>query len=173
MRRLYLLVFLLLAACGQSGSPAQHTRPWPDGETGRPQVGHRAPNFQLAATTGSEMELAAMRGKPVVVNFFATWCTPCRREMPLLERARTSIQVVGIDVLEDAAKVADFGRQQGVNYPLLLDTTGDIKDSYRVSSLPATFFIDSEGTIRDVVLGEVKEPQLREILARLGASPLH
>lgn len=112
-----------------------------------------------------------MRGRPVIVNFFATWCTPCRREMPLLERARDSITVLGIDVLEDSAKVADFGRQQGVNYPLLLDTTGDVKDGYRVSNLPATFFIDSEGMIQDVVLGEVKEQQLREILGRLGAAP--
>ncbi len=124
-----------------------------------PEVGHPAPDFVLPALDGSEVRLADLRGKPVILNFWATWCPPCRREMPALEivwqqYSRGDVMVLGVDQGESIAVVSEYVRQNvGVTFPLLLDRSQDVGDLYLVRSLPTTFFIDADGIIREVRVG--------------------
>ncbi len=116
-----------------------------------------APNFEWNAPNGKVMRLSELRGKVVVINFWATWCVPCRQEMPAIARvARATPDVVflAIDLQEDGAKVRSFFDQLGLD-PLqpLLDTTGSTTRRYGPVSLPTTFFIDKGGVIRHIELG--------------------
>lgn len=136
--------------------------------TAAPIIGQPAPNFALTTTTGATVQLSALRGKPVVVNFFATWCTPCREELPLLERVSQAVSVIGVDPAEESAAVARFGSENGVSYPLLLDADNAVKETYRVGNLPATFFVDKDGVLQGMVLGILSESKLREQLQLIG-----
>ena len=124
-----------------------------------PEVGHPAPDFTLPALDGDEVHLAELRGKPVILNFWATWCPPCRREMPALEviwqqHKRGDVMVLGVDQGESVGIVSQYVRQNvGVTFPLLLDRRQDVGDLYLVRSLPTTFFIDAEGIIRAIRVG--------------------
>jgi len=124
-----------------------------------PEVGHPAPDFSLPTLDGSEVRLADLRGKPVILNFWATWCPPCRREMPALEivwqqHGRGDVMVLGVDQGESVSLVSEYVRQNvGVTFPLLLDRRQDVGDLYLVRSLPTTFFIDAAGIIREIRVG--------------------
>jgi len=124
-----------------------------------PVVGHPAPDFVLPALDGSEVRLADLRGKPVILNFWATWCPPCRREMPALEivwqqYSQGDVMVLGVDQGESIAVVSEYVRQNvGVTFPLLLDRSQDVGDLYLVRSLPTTFFIDADGIIQEIRVG--------------------
>ncbi len=167
-----LLLLVLLVGCSVSKQPALGPQPWPDRVSAAPEVGQRAPNFKLMTTSGNAVSLDQLRGKPVLVNFFATWCASCKQEMPLLERANNVVQVVGVDLRDESGAVAAFGQRNNAHYPLLLDTRGDVNESYRVANLPMTYVVDSEGLIHTVVIGAVTEPKLRTILAQVDVSYL-
>ena len=123
------------------------------------EVGQPAPNFAFVWEDGRGADLASLRGKPVILNFWATWCPPCRREMPALEviwqqHNRGDVVVLGVDQGESVAVVSQYVRQNvGVTFPLLLDRRQDVGDLYLVRSLPTTFFIDAEGIIREMRVG--------------------
>ncbi len=116
-----------------------------------------SPDFTLPALDGSTFKLSGQRGKLVVVNFWATWCGPCRAEMPALEAFHRShpddVVIVGVDVSEQKDIVAQFVRDVGVTYPIALDTSGQVSELYRVSGLPTTYFIGPDGSVRDMVIG--------------------
>ena len=124
-----------------------------------PEIGHPAPDFTLPTLDGGEIRLADLRGKPVILNFWATWCPPCRREMPALEviwqqHNRGDVMVLGVDQGESVAIVSEYVRMNvGVTFPLPLDRRQDVGDLYLVRSLPTTFFIDAEGIIRNIKVG--------------------
>ncbi len=124
-----------------------------------PEVGHPAPDFTLPTLDGQEVRLADLRGKTVILNFWATWCPPCRREMPALEivwqqHNRGDVMVLGVDQGESVGLVSEYVRQNvGVTFPLLMDRSQDVGDLYLVRSLPTTFFIDAEGIIREIRVG--------------------
>ena len=109
-----------------------------------------ASDFPLMLLTGEPMRLADLRGKVVVLNFWGTWCPPCRKEMPALQRIweeyrELGVEFVGVAVLDVEEDVREFAESTGVTYPLGLDTTGLITRAYRVTSFPTTFLIDSDG----------------------------
>ncbi len=125
------------------------------GAAGR--ISAQAPNFEWNAPSGRVARLSDLRGKVVVINFWATWCLPCREEMPALARvarAMPDVAFLAIDLQEDGAAVRSFFDQLGLD-PLqpLLDTTGSTARRYGVLSLPTTFFVDKEGVIRHIELG--------------------
>jgi cytochrome c biogenesis protein CcmG, thiol:disulfide interchange protein DsbE len=124
-----------------------------------PTTGFLAPDFTLQTTTGDTIQLSSLRGQPVIVNFWATWCPPCRAEMPEFEQIwqeykGQTLMILGVNQGENAATVERFERTLvDITFPILLDTTAEIANQYDVVALPTTFFIDAEGQIQDVKIG--------------------
>ena len=124
-----------------------------------PMIGFLAPDFSLPSTDGNTVTLSSLRGQPVVLNFWATWCPPCRAEMPELEvfwqrYGPEDLVLLGIDQGESRHVVEQFAR--GVvdtSFPLLLDTRSDIGALYGVRALPTTVFIDADGRIQEITVG--------------------
>lgn len=123
-----------------------------------PQPGFRAPSFTSERLGGSVASLEDFRGKPLLLNFWATWCAPCRAEMPAIQRVATRYAGEGLVVLlvnqgEDPATIRQYLESIGVTAPVLLDPRFEVGDAYRVRGLPTTFFIDRYGLVRDMALG--------------------
>ena len=133
-----------------------------------------APDYSLGGFDGRRHTLSEYRGKVVVLNFWATWCIPCRAEIPDLEHeARTQdstrVAIVGIDWKEAPDPVQSFIRELGVTYPMLLDGDGAVYDRYQVDALPQTFFISREGRVATSRTGITSRDQLEaEIRAVAG-----
>lgn len=138
------------------------------------EAGQRAPDFELAGLDGKPLRLSDLRGRPVLLNFWATWCGPCRQEMPLLQEtaeryADRGLAVVGVDVGEGAETVRNYARSLGVEFPILLDSTQDISDRFRVYALPTSFFIDSQGVIDLHFIGPLDAQMIEHRLEAMSA----
>ena len=136
------------------------------------QLGKPAPPFTLADPAGVSYTLDDLRGQVVLVNFWATWCEPCRAEMPELdELARdyreAGFRVLAINVLEDAPNIRAFGTELDLDLPLLADRRGEIYKAYNVQALPSSYLIDGDGVIRDVRLGVITRRYLDSRLPAL------
>ena len=133
------------------------------------EVGEPAPGFALEGLDGGEVSLAALDGKVVVLNFWASWCGPCRLEMPDFQKAweehqEQGVVFVGIAVDDTASEASKFAEQVGVTYPLALDTTGDVARAYRIRAVPSTYFIDREGKLATTLHGLANQGALRIFL---------
>jgi thiol-disulfide isomerase/thioredoxin len=120
--------------------------------------GAPAPQIALQVVGGGTSDLHAERGKVVVVNFWATWCEPCKSEMPGLQQLADelrdrSFMLYSVDLQEDAPQVEAFQRQYGLNLYAVLDDNGEVTRAYGVRALPATFLIDRQGVVRQQRLG--------------------
>ncbi|MBI1885362.1 MAG: TlpA family protein disulfide reductase [Chloroflexi bacterium] len=127
-----------------------------------PEEGKLAPNFLLPTLDGGELRLSRLRGKPVVLNFWATWCSPCRREIPQLvdayDRFRDQgLAVVGVNLQEDRDTIQDYSDDFGMDFPIPIDHSGDVGREYRLLGLPTTYFIDRDGVVRSVYRGPFLE----------------
>ena len=153
MLNVAILTFILI----QLLSPATHS-------VTDPLVGHPAPNFTLVLLHNDSgkntLSLSNLKGKPIVLNFWASWCQPCKEELPLLENAWKQMQAqnknivfLGIDFQESNSDASSFLQQHGITYLAGLDTDGSIANKYGVSSLPQTVFIDRNGIVTS------REPQ--------------
>jgi thiol-disulfide isomerase/thioredoxin len=134
-----------------------------------PTQGAIAPDFTLETVDGATISLSDYRGQPVVVNFWATWCVPCREEMPLLQEAyethaEDGLVIVGVNVRESPEAVKKFLQEVGADFPVMIDEDGTVVDRYIVTSLPLTFFIDRDGNLRTLVVGGMTESVLDERL---------
>ena len=135
-----------------------------------PVVGRPAPALQLPTLAGQRASLSDYKGRPVVVNFWATWCEPCKQEMPALQAAAAShpdMVVLGVDNVESAVKVKPFVDRLGVRFPILLDEDGSVMERYQVIGLPTSFFIDRSGTLRSLYRGALTEDTLRSSVAAI------
>lgn len=125
-----------------------------------------APAFSLSRVAGDgKVTLAALRGRAVVVNFWASDCIPCKKEMPLLQAAADrwaakSVAVLGIDVLDSRSAARRFAERHGVTYALGFDALGDVASRYGVVATPTTFFVDRRGRIVKRILGPVTDTEL-------------
>ncbi|MEX2373436.1 MAG: TlpA disulfide reductase family protein [Dehalococcoidia bacterium] len=132
----------------------------------RPVIGGRAPDFVLEAPgTGELVRLSDFQGRPVVLNFWATWCVPCRTEMPDLQAAYGAgddVLVLGVNAQESDPAVQRFIEEFGLTFPVALDRQGRVRQHYAVIGLPATFFIDATGVIRGRTFGPVHGDLLPE-----------
>ena len=135
----------------------------------QPAIGYPAPDFALTTLDGQSIALADLADTPIVLNFWATWCGPCRREMPSLqaasERYGDDVLIVGVDQAEDPRTVQRFVDELGLTFPIPMDTDGSIGQRYNVTGLPTTYFIDSRGIIRHVWAGEMNSVTLAEGIA--------
>jgi len=128
------------------------------------QEGELAPDFLLETLDGKEMRLSDLRGRPVVINFWATWCRPCRKEIPQFVAAYNSyrdrgLMILGVNLQEGKGIVRPFADDFGMNFPILIDRDGEVGDSYRVLGLPTTYFVDRTGAVRSVFTGPFLEAQ--------------
>jgi cytochrome c biogenesis protein CcmG, thiol:disulfide interchange protein DsbE len=143
-------------------------------ETNRP-----APAFTLPRFGGGELQLADLKGKIVVVNFWGTWCEPCKAETPALEAAYIQLQSQGVEFVgvnlrhqealgaEGDANIANFVKSYGVTYPIVFDTTGEISRKYQISPIPVSYFLDQQGNIRYVYVGTLTTADTVELVRRL------
>jgi peroxiredoxin len=135
----------------------------------------QAPDFTLHAMSGPNMHLQDQRGRVVMVNFWATWCAPCRQEMPHLNRLyqkyrSSGFVLLGVNVDEDPSKAAEVVTKLGVTFPVLLDADKRVSKLYDLNTMPSTVLIDREGKVRYVHRGYLAgyednyEKQIRELL---------
>jgi cytochrome c biogenesis protein CcmG, thiol:disulfide interchange protein DsbE len=125
-----------------------------------PQAGFVAPDFTLSTATGETYTLSDLKGQAVLVNMWATWCPPCRAEMPAMENMYQEYKDQGFMVLavnntfqDNPFEIAAFTAEYGLTFPILLDETGDTARAYQVRSLPSSYFINRQGVITEVVIG--------------------
>jgi cytochrome c biogenesis protein CcmG, thiol:disulfide interchange protein DsbE len=130
------------------------------GKIPAPQTGFLAPDFELKTPEGETIKLSDLRGQPVLVNLWATWCPPCRAEMQTLETVYKDYQDLGFTILavnmtsqDDPQAVLPFVKERGITYPVLLDDKGEVARAYQMKSLPSSFFINRDGTITEVIIG--------------------
>lgn len=128
-------------------------------------VGMHAPTFDLATADGGSVVLDELRGTPVLLNFWGTWCEACRREMPDLARLHkqlgTALTIVGVDDDEPALRVTLFTQQAGYDWTFALDDGGHVMQQYGVHYLPTSFFIDKTGVIRRTYTGQMTLGQMQ------------
>ncbi|MFN8464102.1 MAG: TlpA disulfide reductase family protein [Caldilineaceae bacterium] len=185
-----LLALLFLAACGGVGGaahekqiitlanlPAGLGRGYPVAQVdsqpaagGLLKQGETAPDFAMVLDDGRFLHLSDLQGKPVVLNFWATWCGPCRLEMPELVKAANAdpnLVVLATDVQEARSPVEDFAAEFRMNLPIVLDKDGKVRNLYRVPGLPTTYFIDKTGKIASVIVGPLTPQVLADRLAEI------
>jgi thiol-disulfide isomerase/thioredoxin len=136
---------------------------------GAPRVGSQAPAFTLADSAGKPITLGAYRGRPVLINFWATWCVPCQTEMPAINavaQAHPNTVILAVDVLEGPALVGPFVEQHHLTFDPVLDPTGEVAGRYHVDSLPSSFFVAPDGTIRAINVGPMDQPTIEANLAK-------
>lgn len=151
-----------------------------DGEYGpldsrSPEIGEPAPQFALRTPDGELVRLSDFAGQPVWINFWATWCGPCRRELPdiqqmAIEFEDDDIVVLAVNLGESSDTATDFWDELGLELTILLDSNEDVAIQYRRLGLPNNFFIDREGVLQGFQLGFLTEGQMREKLADIGLS---
>jgi len=145
-------------------STPQRSTEQPD--PGEAVVGAIAPDFTLVDIRGDEqISLSQFDGQPVMLNFWATWCPPCRKEMPLLQDAYEEYQDDGLMILtiavsDKANNVLDFSDQHDLTFPLLIDKKDRVAVQYKVMGIPTSYFIDSNGVIASVQVGDLTAPAL-------------
>lgn len=119
-----------------------------------------------------DVTLADAKGRPAIVNFFAAWCVPCRKELPLLVSARrrlgTQVTFLGVDVKDSRSRATDLLSEFGVTYPAAYDPQGEVAKGFGVRAMPTTFFLRPDGRIADQVFGELHAKRLAQALERLG-----
>ncbi len=135
-----------------------------------PEVGYPAPDFTLVDLNGDQLRLSDLRGKVVFINFWATWCPPCRAEMPEIEAVHQEykdkdVVVIGVDLFEPEDEVRQFVQRGGYSWTFVIDTTGEVTASYRVAAIPTSFFIDRAGIIRAVHIGAMTKRVMEAKLA--------
>lgn len=158
-QRIILYTLLLIASASWIILSANPTNA-ATGNTSAPQAGFSAPDFTLKTPTGETYTLSELRGQAVLVNLWATWCPPCRAEMPAIEKMYQEYKDQGFIVLainmtyqDDPFAVVPFAREFKLTFPILLEETGDVAALYLLRSLPSSYFINRAGIIQEVVIG--------------------
>lgn len=143
-----------------------------DNSKTEPSAGYQAPNFAIHTPDGNTITLADYQGRPVLINFWASWCEPCRREMPDLvylyeKHKEEGLVIIEINVAESPEPVTAFVREFGMTMPVLIDPRGEVMDAYKSQVLPSTFFIDRNGTIQVRWIGFLPLERMEEHLDKI------
>lgn len=136
------------------------------------QQGQYAPDFKLKNMDGEEVKLSDFKGKKVLLNFWATWCPPCRSEIPDLEKfhQKSDVAVIGVDSLSqerNTTVVSEFIKEYDMTYPVLKDKDGLIISMYQVQSYPTSYLIDSKGRISNIAVGPLNEEQMIQAFEKM------
>jgi cytochrome c biogenesis protein CcmG, thiol:disulfide interchange protein DsbE len=136
----------------------------PGGTTGgaipAPRQGFLAPDFSLSNSEGQTYTLSELRGKPVLINLWASWCSPCRAEMPAMQRVYEEYASQGFEILavnttfqDDPNRASAFAAELGLTFPIVWDLDGRVSDLYQLRGMPTSFFVDGDGIIQEVIIG--------------------
>jgi thiol-disulfide isomerase/thioredoxin len=165
-----LAAVLATISSGSDSSPSDPSRSIV--ESGSVSVSSPAPIFSLPDIQGTTAELDDYLGKVVILNFWATWCVPCKEEMPFLDQYGLdhpdSIVILGIAVGDSEEEVRSFLEEMNVSYPILMDKTGVVGSVYHVVGYPTTYFVDAKGIIRGKYIGLMTPRILQQNLLPLG-----
>ncbi|MBI4307841.1 MAG: TlpA family protein disulfide reductase [Chloroflexi bacterium] len=166
------IVVLALLAFGGLLGWATTNKTAPTAGSGAQKVGRPAPDFTITTFAGQKLRLSEQRGKVVVVNFWASWCIPCRDEAPYLEMVwrqfkDKGVVFVGVDIQDTEADARAYIKEFGITYPNGPDTTGEITIDYGVSGIPVTFFLDREGRVRGRWVGAITREMLTKSIEDL------
>ena len=166
MKRVFVSVVMvvgLLGLLGMAGRP--------------PLVGGPAPEITLKNLQGQEVRLSDLRGKIVLLNFWATWCKPCKEEMPAMQAVYDKLRgqgfvVLAVNELEDTDRVIEHIRTHGHTFPVVMDRDNRVANRYGVVGLPASFLVDRQGIVREQIFGSLlTEERIADLVRRYGDSP--
>ncbi len=153
-------IAILAASAGWIAWTALVTPTPTGGRIPAPRQGFLAPDFELVSLEGETIRLSQLAGEPALVNIWASWCPPCKAEMPDMQRIYEDYGPRGFHILgvnatnQDSLQAASaFVQQEGLKFPILLDTDGSVTRKYAVQALPTSFFIDRAGIVREVMIG--------------------
>jgi thiol-disulfide isomerase/thioredoxin len=150
----------------------------PPGAQVAPEEGALAPDFLLEELNGGELRLSDFRGRPVVLNFWATWCAPCRKEIPQLVQAHErykddGLVIIALNLQEGKAIIRPYAEDFGMDFPIAIDRNGEVGERYRLLGLPTTYFIDRDGVITSIFRGPLEgESNGRTVQGAIGESDL-
>ncbi len=151
------------------GEAAASNKPAKPGE--RVVIGSPAPDFSLTTLDNQTVKLSQFRGTPVLINFWATWCPPCKEELPLLVKTHQANQdrlvILGVDMAEEAGVVRDKVREVGITYPVLLDSQNEVTNRYQVRGYPTSLFVDKNGIVQRITVGQLTEDTIKSALDRV------
>ncbi len=169
------LIIVAVLGIGWIGLTAAPSSATTGGLIPSPRPGFLAPDFTLDTINGEQITLSDLRGQVVVINLWASWCPPCRAEMPAIEAIYQANKDAGLEVLavnttyqDDEGAAAQFARDFGLTFPILLDRDGAVSNRYQLQALPTTYFVDRQGVIREVIPGgPMKESLIQSKVADL------
>ncbi len=166
-------VALVIAGCSSSAAPQASAPSGTSSPIEGVQVGNLAPDFQLPNLDSGALSLNELRGKPVILNFWATWCRPCVTEMPYLqeiheEYSDEGLMLLAIDIDENPSQVEEFLQNNNLSLPVLLDIGGVVAQKYGIQYIPTTYFIDGDGVIQEKRIGAfINAAQIEEQLSKI------
>ena len=156
------------ASAGQGNKYGLITAPGSSQSMSPPFMGHPAPNFVLPDMNGNPVRLDSFRGKIVLINFWATWCPYCVREMSDMGQAanifKDDLVILAVNTGESKSKVKRFVDANGISYPILLDTESVVAQAYLVAGMPTSYYVDKEGIIRQIVVGYHNLSEMERII---------
>ncbi len=148
----------------------------PTGQQPVPEVGRAGPDFRLETPDGGTVRLSDLQGGPVLINFWASWCAPCRAEMPELVAAYDRYQaeglvVVAVNLQETDGQVERFAEEFGMTFPVVIDRNGEVADVWRlggpIEGIPTSYFLDEKGVVQQLTYGPMTAEMLEERLATI------
>jgi thiol-disulfide isomerase/thioredoxin len=152
---------MILASCSRA----------PSGSEATVEVGQQAPKFKLPDLSGQEVALDQYKGKIVMLDFWATWCGPCRMSMPILENLQkeypNDMTLLAVNLQEPRDAVRDFVREQNIHSRVVLDESGTVGETYGAGAIPMQVLIDRQGIVRYVIVGVKSASELRKMINNL------
>ncbi|EIJ77982.1 ahpC/TSA family protein [Bacillus methanolicus PB1] len=159
-------LFAMLTVAFVQAMEKEETPRQPDNLQGL-QTGVKAPDFEIKTLTGETVKLSQFEGKKVMLNFWATWCPPCKEEMPEMEQfyreKKEEIVILAVNI-DPQYDVQRFAKEMGVTFPILLDEDDSVNKKYQILTIPTTFFIDEKGMIRSKYLGSMTIDKMKQYL---------
>ncbi|PFK32180.1 thiol:disulfide interchange protein [Bacillus cereus] len=140
------------------------------------EVGKNAPDFELSKLDGTKVRLSDLKGKKVILNFWATWCGPCKQEMPDMEafykKHKTDVEILAVNYTASEGangeeKVKKFAEEKGITFPILLDKDITVTTTYKVITIPTSYFVDTKGVIRDKFIGPMTQKEMEKRIAKI------
>ena len=135
-------------------------------------IGDEAPDFKLVDLNGEEHRLSDYKGQGVFLNFWGTWCKPCAKEMPAMDRQyeiykEQGVQVLAVNIAQSDFEVQRFASQYGLNFPIVIDKTKSVMEAYNIKPLPTTLLINPDGKIEQIIRGEMTEQDIAGFMEQI------